>query len=93
MKKAYALRERVSTRKVLHRRSHYHDFVTGDMEKTRQACELWTQTYPRDDVPRGRPRCGLVARTIRQTSCGKPGALSLYASAVNYANLADSISI
>ena len=32
--------------------SHYHDFVTGDMEKTRQVCELWTQTYPRDDVPK-----------------------------------------
>jgi hypothetical protein len=34
MKKAYALRERVSMREKFYIESHYHDFVTGDMEKS-----------------------------------------------------------
>jgi hypothetical protein len=35
MKRAYMLRERVSMREKFYIESHYHDFVTGDMEKTR----------------------------------------------------------
>ncbi len=31
--------------------SHYAQFVTGDLEASRKAYELWVQTYPRDDVP------------------------------------------
>jgi serine/threonine protein kinase/Tfp pilus assembly protein PilF len=50
-KKSYELRDRVSEREKLYIESHYHDFVTGDLEKTRQAYELWAQTYPRDSVP------------------------------------------
>jgi eukaryotic-like serine/threonine-protein kinase len=50
-KKAYELRERVSEREKLYIESHYLYFVTGDLEKVRQAYELWAQTYPRDDVP------------------------------------------
>ena len=91
MKKAYALRERVSTREKFYIESHYHDFVTGDMEKTRQACELWTQTYPRDDVPK--VVLGVVYSKLGQYDkllAESREALSLYASAVNYANLADS---
>jgi tetratricopeptide (TPR) repeat protein len=37
----------------LHIESHYHEFVTGDLEKARQVYELWAQTYPRDRVPPG----------------------------------------
>ena len=91
MKKAYALRERVSTREKFYIESHYHDFVTGDMEKTRQACELWTQTYPRDDVPK--VVLGVVYSKLGQYDkllAENREALGLYASAVNYANLADS---
>jgi serine/threonine protein kinase len=91
MKKAYALRERVSTREKFYIESHYHDFVTGDMEKTRQACELWTQTYPRDDVPK--IVLGVVYSKLGQYDkllAENREALGLYASAVNYANLADS---
>jgi tetratricopeptide (TPR) repeat protein/class 3 adenylate cyclase len=47
-KKAYELRERVSEREKLYIESYYHWVVTGDLEKARQAYELWAQTYPRD---------------------------------------------
>jgi tetratricopeptide (TPR) repeat protein/predicted Ser/Thr protein kinase len=91
MEKAYMLRERVSMREKFYIESHYHDFVTGDMEKTRQACELWTQTYPRDDV--AKIVLGVVYSKLGQYDkllAENREALGLYASAVNYANLADS---
>ncbi len=50
-RKAYELRERVSEREKFYIESHYYDFVTGDLEKARQAYELLAQTYPRDVVP------------------------------------------
>jgi tetratricopeptide (TPR) repeat protein len=50
-RKAYELRERVSEREKFYIESHYYHYVTGDLEKARQAYELWAQTYPRDDVP------------------------------------------
>jgi tetratricopeptide (TPR) repeat protein len=51
IRKAYELRERVSEREKFYIESHFFDIVTGDLEKARQAYELWAQTYPRDDVP------------------------------------------
>jgi serine/threonine protein kinase/predicted Zn-dependent protease len=50
---AYKLRERVSEREKFYIEAHYHDFVTGDLVKARQAYELWAQTYPRDVEPLG----------------------------------------
>jgi len=50
-KKAYELRAKVSEREKFYIESHYHDFVTGDLEKARQVYELWAQTYPRESVP------------------------------------------
>ena len=52
-RKAYELRERVSELERFYIESGYHDYVTGDLEKTRQCYELWAQTYPRDVVPPG----------------------------------------
>ena len=52
-RKAYELRERVSERERFYIESQYHLFVTGELEKARQAYELWAQTYPRDWVPPG----------------------------------------
>jgi len=49
--KAYELRERVSERERLYIDSHYPNFVTGDLEASRKALELWAQTYPRDETP------------------------------------------
>ena len=91
MKKAYELRERVSTREKFYIESHYHDFVTGDMEKTRQACELWTQTYPRDDVPK--IVLGVVYSKLGQYDkllAENREALRLNVSGVTYANLVES---
>ncbi len=51
IRKAYELRERVSELEKFNIESGYYNFVVGDLEKARQSCELWAQTYPRDDVP------------------------------------------
>src|SRR6516225_9716724 len=50
-RKAYELRAKVSEREKFYIESHYYDFVTGDLEKSRQVYETWKQMYPRDDVP------------------------------------------
>lgn len=51
MKKAFALRDRVSERERLYIDSHYYEFVDNDPAKAEQTYLLWEQTYPRDDVP------------------------------------------
>ena len=50
-KKAYELREQVSERERFYIESHYHDYVTGDLEKARQIYELWAKAYPGDSLP------------------------------------------
>jgi serine/threonine protein kinase/tetratricopeptide (TPR) repeat protein len=50
-KKAYELRDRASEREKLYIDSHYYNFVTGDLERASQAYELWSQSYPRDEIP------------------------------------------
>jgi tetratricopeptide (TPR) repeat protein/predicted Ser/Thr protein kinase len=50
-RKAYELRERVSEREKLYIESHYHTFVTGDLEKAGRVYEIWGQTYPREFAP------------------------------------------
>jgi tetratricopeptide (TPR) repeat protein/predicted Ser/Thr protein kinase len=50
-KKAYELRERVSEREKFYIEAHYHDTVTGNLEKARQVYELWARVYPRDALP------------------------------------------
>jgi eukaryotic-like serine/threonine-protein kinase len=51
MRKAFALREKVSERERLYIEVRYYRIVTGEFEKWAQVCELWKQTYPRDRVP------------------------------------------
>ena len=51
--KAYELRGRVTARERFQIESSYYYVVFGDMQKALQSCELWAQTYPRDDAPRG----------------------------------------
>jgi len=62
-KKAYELRDHVSERERLAIESSYHLFATGDLEKARQALELWAETYPRD----------LVAQVDRDANYGTLG--------------------
>ena len=48
---AYGLREHVSERERLTISAYYFAWVTGEIEKANQNYELWTQAYPRDDIP------------------------------------------
>jgi serine/threonine protein kinase/Flp pilus assembly protein TadD len=51
LKKAYALRDRVSEREKFDISSHYDQFVTGDLLKANQVYQLWSRTYPQDWTP------------------------------------------
>ncbi|MGA7784058.1 MAG: protein kinase, partial [Candidatus Acidiferrales bacterium] len=48
IKKANDLRDRVSDREKFYISSHYEEFGTGDLDKTIQVYEIWSQTYPSD---------------------------------------------
>jgi tetratricopeptide (TPR) repeat protein/predicted Ser/Thr protein kinase len=62
--KAYELRKHVSEWEKFYIESHYHHFVTGDLEKARQDYELWAQIYPREQVP---PlNLGVIYQTLGQ---------------------------
>lgn len=51
VKKAYDLREKVSEGERFYIESHYHDNVTGNLEKARQTYEAWAHAYPRNVGP------------------------------------------
>jgi DNA-binding winged helix-turn-helix (wHTH) protein/tetratricopeptide (TPR) repeat protein len=51
--KAFELRSGVSEPERFWIDANYDEFVSGDLEKARQTCEVWAQTYPRDHSPRG----------------------------------------
>ena len=46
--RAYQLRDRASDREKYLITANYERNVTGNLEKARETCELWAQTYPRD---------------------------------------------
>jgi eukaryotic-like serine/threonine-protein kinase len=48
LKKAYALRDRVSEHEKYCIAALYYQFGPGDLERARQAYEIWTQAYPRE---------------------------------------------
>jgi serine/threonine protein kinase/Flp pilus assembly protein TadD len=50
-KKSYALRQLVSEPETFDIESHYHHYVTGNLDEARKVYELWAQTYPREMVP------------------------------------------
>jgi len=62
--KAYGLRARVSEWEKFYIESHYYQFATGDLEKARQAYELWAQIYPREQVPA--TNLGVVYQSLGQ---------------------------
>jgi len=51
MEKAFALRDRVSARERFHITAAYYLLETLDLPKAEEACQLWTQSYPRDPLP------------------------------------------
>jgi tetratricopeptide (TPR) repeat protein len=91
IRKAYELRERVSEREKLYIESDYDLLVTGDLEKARQAYELFAQTYPRDGSPP--TMLGIIYNKLGpydKVLAEMREAFRLDASALNYANLVDS---
>jgi eukaryotic-like serine/threonine-protein kinase len=50
---AYGLRNRASDRERFFITASYEVKVTGDLEKARQICETWAETYPRDVAAHG----------------------------------------
>ena len=53
IKKAYALRDRVSEHEKYRISSLYYENVTGDIDQAMQVYELWAKSYPHDMVPPG----------------------------------------
>src|SRR5437667_595077 len=51
LKRASALRDRVSEREKFHITADYYAFATGELEKEAQTYGLWIQSYPRDFIP------------------------------------------
>ena len=49
--KAYQLRDRTSDREKFWITAAYDTQVTENLERARQTCELWAQTYPREAMP------------------------------------------
>ena len=64
--KSYELRERVSEAERFGIESRYQHFVTRDLEKARQAYDLWAQTYPRNYVPEN--NLGVIYDSLGQFS-------------------------
>jgi serine/threonine protein kinase/tetratricopeptide (TPR) repeat protein len=64
MRRAYELRERLSEHEKFPIESLYYNYATGDLEKARQAYELWAQTYPRDVTPQN--NLGLIYSNLGQ---------------------------
>jgi eukaryotic-like serine/threonine-protein kinase len=51
IKKAYALSDHVSEREKYRIAALYYSYVSGDLEQSSQAYELWAKSYPQDSVP------------------------------------------
>ena len=87
-RRAYELRGKVSEREKFYIESHYYHFVTGDLVKAKQVYEVWTQTYPREEVPL--TNLGTLYQTLGQYEKALEdfkAAQRLSNSAINYVNL------
>jgi serine/threonine protein kinase/Flp pilus assembly protein TadD len=92
IKKAYALRDRVSEHEKYRISGLYYGYVTGELEQASQVYELWTKSYPQDLVPHG--NLGDINNQLGQyekSAAETQEALRLEPNAVaGYANLAQS---
>ena len=50
-KQAFERRERGSELEKLYISTHYYEIVTGELDKSMEAYQLWKRTYPRDSIP------------------------------------------
>jgi tetratricopeptide (TPR) repeat protein len=51
LKKAFQLRDRVTEPENFFISTNYYYFLSGEIEKGDQVCDLWAQAYPRDPHP------------------------------------------
>src|SRR5713101_8079630 len=51
MTQAFERRERASELEKLYISTHYYEIVTGEIDKSMEAYQLWKRTYPRDSIP------------------------------------------
>jgi DNA-binding winged helix-turn-helix (wHTH) protein/tetratricopeptide (TPR) repeat protein len=51
IRRSWQLRDRVSDREKFQIDTRYEALLTGNLEETRQTCEAWVRTYPRDPQP------------------------------------------
>jgi serine/threonine protein kinase/Flp pilus assembly protein TadD len=90
IKKAYALRDRVSEREKYRISALYYDSVTGELEQTTQIYELWAKSYPQDSVPPG--NLGVIYTELGQyekAMTATEEAQRLAPGAIGYSNMAD----
>ncbi len=90
IKKAYALRDRVSDREKYRISALYYDSVTGELEQETQVYELWAKSYPQDSVPPG--NLGYIYGQLGQYDKSLAATLEaqrLAQDATGYSNLAD----
>jgi eukaryotic-like serine/threonine-protein kinase len=91
IKKAYALRDRVSEHEKYRIAALYYSNVTGELEQASQVYELWAKSYPQDLVPPGNlgsiyAVLGHYEKSLAETQEGlrlEPNAV------IGYVNLAD----
>ena len=88
-RKAYELRDRVSERERYRISALYFQFDTEEVEKAKEAYELWAKSYPRDGVPRSNlgllyGNLGQFDKAIAETEA----ALRLEPTRSRYGNLA-----
>jgi len=66
--KAFQLRNRLSERERYRITTLYSETVTGDLQKAKEAGELWVQTYPRDGY--AREKLGVVYEDLGEREKG-----------------------
>jgi eukaryotic-like serine/threonine-protein kinase len=88
-RRAYELRERVSERERFSIALRYEMLVTKNLYAARKSCELWRQTYPRDDLaPRDLTVIYAILGDYPKTLTAAREALELdHGSGINYGNL------
>jgi eukaryotic-like serine/threonine-protein kinase len=91
LKKAYALRDRVSEHEKYRISALYYSFVTGELEQATQVYELWAKSYPQDLAPPN--NLGVIYSELGQNEKAESEtqeSLRLEPNAVNgYGNLAE----
>ena len=90
IKKAYALRDRVSEREKYRIAALYYSYVTGELEQASQAYELWAKSYPQDSVPHNNlgfiySQLGQYEKALTETQESQ----HLESNLIGYTNLAD----